>query len=359
MKHILLIAGMVALGIIALAGAPPAVATGPTMPPCIERSFPMTHSALLVSSKTWGLLKDWTIQGVGWNHCQYERSSIFYDLRQTAISVMVRVPEAYGSKHVPYDLQVNFFFDGGLINDAALYAELAELEARIATFEQDPLIEQFLAIAAAPVIRVSDPAQVSSAPDPQQFDLVFELVVDRDNHIVYDPASRRPGSLALTHPALIANKELFVPWLGTSPVAREFASNVGIAHVEVLSDIDLLVITQKQPSQCATCGPWMHVNLKTGAVDQFTLPAKYPWASLPMLGLAQAAIERQGYDRQTPACSIDRGDHGLLSGNVDVHDGKWNIDVTVECADGTQKVNGKTLWVQVHADGTAEQPRLR
>jgi hypothetical protein len=343
-RFVPLLLAIIVLG--GLSAAPtPAAATPPSPPPCVWPGSPLNYATEVFASQAWGMIKDWPIRRLDFSFCAYRNNPF-------AIPIQVQAPAEYSSANATYRFTATFVFEGGrLTNDKTLAADLAALREQIARFENHPLASAYLAIAAQPVIEAYGAGLEGSVEQ-------FELKIDNDNRIVYDPKARRPSEFAFADPRLLARKEQFAPLIGTSPIAQEFDRLVGIKYVWLFSEG--LTIAQAPPSRCTMCEPYIHLNVATEQAEYFSLPSQHPWASIPQISRAHAAIEQQGYDRQKPSCVIGRGtSHNYSMGSPsDQEIGSLDIEVILVCSNETQPVGWKQVRVHVNADGAFEQPTV-
>jgi hypothetical protein len=188
-------------------------------------SLPAWIGALapLVNSETWGLFKDWDLQRISTYRCEVDTPY--------QITVDYILPAAYSPKKLSYHFRVTFAVDehAVLINGVDIRFNLLRLDDRIAGFERDPAIEQFLAILNDRPIQ----GQLNYAFEPVSAQI--DLEIDWHNSALYDLQLRRVLELHFTDPVLIANKEKLVPALAKLPEEPPPGHNIGI-HYDALND---------------------------------------------------------------------------------------------------------------------------
>jgi hypothetical protein len=220
MKRILSIC-LVALGVISMAwGANRAAATPMRPPPCPSVSLPGRIAALkpLINSETWALFKQWDLQRISTHVCEIHKP---YHI--TADYVL---PAAYSPKNLTYHFKLSFDIDEREVvtNAQKIRLVLLRLDEKIAGFEHDPVIEQYLAIGNEP--QIESYQDLSSAIHMDQ----IKLSINADNWLVYDLTYRHVLHLHFIDPVLIANKEKLVPALANLPEEPPPGHNIGIDY---------------------------------------------------------------------------------------------------------------------------------
>lgn len=229
MKRILAMLCLMIVMISMAPGTQQAAATPPRLKPCPLQIFPYELGALktLADTETWALFEDWTIEGVSITR----RCS---GLPVDYIVIDYVLPAEYSAKNLTYHVRMTFEIDwqGVLTNAKSIRLLLLNLAEKIASFEHDPTVEQYLVIAKDP--QIANYQEYSPSVHMDQ----LKLSVNDQNWLVYDLTHRQVLRLRFTDSMLVGKKELLVPAISALPEPAPSGHNTGIKYDAVTGEID-------------------------------------------------------------------------------------------------------------------------